>query len=246
MKEHDLRQAMDKVQITNEMQQTILCKVKNHKKEAYAMSKMKICLTAAAATMILGVAVFAGSNMIKSWNSSSSSIPDYTSLPTAEKCVEDAGYAPVLLSEFENGYAFEEGSVVQNNLKDASDRSVEKFKSFSFEYEKGGEEVWFSAGQYVSEMTQEGELAATIDGIDVYYTSYTNKMVPANYEMTAEDKKAEENGDLVFSYGAIETSVSQVQGVSWEENGIHYNLTHIDGSLSQQELVDMAQELITQ
>ncbi len=151
-----------------------------------------------------------------------------------------------MLAGFENGYTFEAGSVVQNNLKDASDKSVETFKSFSFEYEKGGERVTFSAGQYTSEMIESGELAATIDGIDLYYTSYTNKAVPANYAMTEEDKKAEENGDLVFSYGANEISISQVQGISWEENGIHYSLTQIGGSLSHQELVETAEELIAQ
>ncbi len=62
--------------------------------------------------------------------------------------------------------------------------------------------------------------------------------------MTDDDKKAEENGELVFSYGSSKVEISEVQSVSWRNNGIQYQLLQIDGKLSAKELVDMAAEVI--
>ncbi len=246
MKEYELHQALDKIQITSQEQQRILFKVKNYndKKERSKMSKKKICLVVAAATMVLGITAFAASGVIKSWNLSSSSVANYKSLPTAEECVQDTGFSPVLIQSFENGYEFDNGSVVKNDLRDDSDKSVEKFKSLYFRYEKNNDEVTLISQKYDSEMHINGEKAATVGNIPLYYRSYTSKAVPADYELTEEDKKAEKNGELIFSYGANEVTVSEVQNLFWEEDGIKYDLMQINGSLTKEELIDMAEELI--
>ena len=62
--------------------------------------------------------------------------------------------------------------------------------------------------------------------------------------MTDEDKKAEENGELVFSWGSAEVDIIEVQSVTWSENGTHYLLMQMDGKLSADELTDMAAEAI--
>ena len=102
----------------------------------------------------------------------------------------------------------------------------------------------FSQDKFNSEMYTEGEVIATVSGTDIYYFSYTNKIVPPDYKMTDEDKKAEENGELVFSYGSSKVEICEVQSVTWRINGIQYQLLQIDGKLSGKELVDMAAEVI--
>ena len=62
--------------------------------------------------------------------------------------------------------------------------------------------------------------------------------------MTEEDKKAEENGELVFSWGSDEVEISKVSSVQWVKDGIQYMLMQIDGKLSENELRDMAADLI--
>ena len=62
--------------------------------------------------------------------------------------------------------------------------------------------------------------------------------------MTDEDKKAEENGELVFSWGSDEVKISEVSSVQWVKDGIQYMLMQIDGKLSENELRDMAADLI--
>lgn len=207
-------------------------------------SKKKIALIAVAATLVMGITVFAASGIISQWFSSSSSIPDYKTLPTAEQVTKDIGYEVELVNEFDNGYKFDNGSIIDNNLTDDSGESVEKFKSVMFRYEKDGDEVIFSQDKVSSELETSGDVVATVDDIDVYYYSYTNKLVPGDYKMTEEDKKAEESGELVFSFGSSEVEIKEVQSASWKKDGMYYQLMQIDGKLSADELADMATEII--
>ena len=248
MKEQEFKNTMNKIQISDEMQNRILKKVKkaNYRKEGHYMkSKKKISLIAIAAALVLGITAFATSGMVTTWFSSSSSNAEYKSLPSAEQVKSDIGYEPVLIDTFENGYTFKDGSVRNNILVDETGNSVEKFKSVSFKYEKNGDRVIFSQDKFNSEQDTEGEIISTVSGTDIYYFSYTNKIVPPDYKMTDEDKKAEENGELVFSYGSSKVEISEVQSVTWRNNGIKYNLMQIDGKLSGDELAGMAEEIIS-
>ena len=207
-------------------------------------SKKKIALIAIAATLVMGITVFAASGLVTSWFSSSSGIPDYDSLPSAEQVKKDIGRDAVLIESFENGYTFDNGSIINNNLTDENKNSVEKFKSVMFRYEKDGDMVNFSQDKYDSNMETVGSVVATVNGVDVLYHSYTNKLVPSDYKMTDEDKKAEANGELVFSYGSSKVEIKEVQSVLWAEDGIHYSLMQIDGKLSDEDLAEMAKEII--
>lgn len=207
-------------------------------------SKKKFSFIAAAAILVLGITAFAASGIITNWYSGSSSIPEYKSLPTAERCIEDVGYAPVLIETFDNGYKFKSGSVIDNNLTDENNNSVEKFKSVMFRYEKDGDTLNFSQEKFDSGINNIGDIIVTVGDVDVYYHGYTNKIVPPDYKMTEEDKKAEENGDLVFSWGSDKVKIAQVQSAVWTEDGTHYVLMQIDGKLSADDLADMAKEVI--
>lgn len=214
-------------------------------RKSYAMkSKKKISIIAIAATVVLGTGVLASNGIFSSWLSSSSSVPDYKSLPTQQQVEKDIGYSAVLIDTFENGYTFKDGSVVNNNLADEDDKSVEKFKSVSFDYEKDGDTVIFAQDKFNPGMQMQGSVAKTVNGADIYYYSYTNKSVPANYKLTDADKKAEESGELVFSYGSPDIEIIQVQSVSWVKDGVHYQLLQLDGKLSADELEQMAEEVM--
>lgn len=207
-------------------------------------SKKKIALIAVAATLVMGITVFAASGIISQWFSSSSSIPDYNELPSVKQVTKDIGYEVELVDEFANGYKFDNGSVVDNVLTDDNGKAVEKFKSVTFRYLKDNDEVLFSQDKVNSQVETNGEVVANVDGVDVYYHSYTNKLVPPDYKMTDEDKKAEETGELVFSYGSSKVEIKEIQSVSWKKDDMNYQLLQIDGKLSADELVEMAKEVI--
>ena len=205
-------------------------------------SKKKLIPLLIAATLTIGVTAFAATGTIATWIGSSSSRPDYRSLPTEAQVKKDIGYEAVLINAFQNGYRFKEGSIVKNSLQDENKNVLEKFRSVSFTYEKDKDEVIFSQEKFRSEAAQYGTKIASVDGTDLYYVHYTNKTVPADYKMTEEDKAAEASGKLVFSYGSPKTEIQEVQSVTWKKDGIQYQLLQIDGKLSSGELVDMAEE----
>ena len=214
-------------------------------RKSYTMkSKKKISLIAIAATLVLGITVFAASGIVSTWFSSSSSTPDYKSLPTAEQVTKDIGYEPVLIDSFENGYAFKDGNIVKNNLKDENGNSVEKFKSVSFDYKKDGDTVIFAQDKVKSKIDISGDVVKNVKGTDIYYYDYTNKLVPPDYKLTDDDKKAKENGELIFSYGSSKVEIKEVQSVTWVKDEMQYQLLQIDGKLTSDELVKMAEEIL--
>ena len=203
-------------------------------------AKMKISLIAIAAVFLLGTTAFAAGTM-GGWFSYSDK--EYAELPTEQEFIEDIGYAPVLIQEFENGYSYSGGYAENNEVSDG-DTVIDRFKSAMFMYEKDGETIYFNQVKANSKLTIPGEVMAKADGADIYYYCYTNKVVPADYELSEEDKAAEESGELVFSYGSDKVETVIVESVQWVKDGVNYILMQTDGALSPDELCAMAKEAI--
>ena len=214
------------------------------RKTVIMKSKKKTACIALAATLALSVTAFAANGLVSNWFSSSSSFADYKTLPTAQQVKKDIGYTPILIDGFANGYTFQDGNIVSNNLTDENGNSIEKFKSVSFDYEKDGDIVIFTQDKFNSQTELAGSVAKTVGDTDIYYYSYTNKVVPADYELTEADKTAEANGDLVFSYGSAEVEMNEVQSATFVKDGMQYQLLQINGKLSGDELIRMAEELV--
>ncbi len=251
MKDKDYINAVNNMNISEECKNKLLRKIRNsNKKESFIMIKKKIILAAAAAVMIIGAAAYAASSgLVTGWFSGSGSIPDYTQLPTKIECLKDVGYEPILIDSFENGYVFKDGNTVDNKRTDESGNSVEKFKSFSFTYEKDGDLVYFDQSRYTSESApsehrHKEESVLTENGVDIYYYADNYKFVPPGYELTDEDKLSEENGDLVISYGSEKVEYSSMTYVGWQVGDMHYGLMQMNGKLSKDDLILMAKEAV--
>lgn len=216
------------------------------RKQTTMRSKKKILPLLIAATLTIGVTAMAATGKISMWTGSSASRADYTSLPTSEQITKDIGYRPVLIDTFENGYCFKEGNIIKNSFKDGNANVIENFKSVSFDYQKNGDVVSFEQQKFNSKLTPSGDIIATVNGTNLYYVHYINKVVSNDYELTEQDKKDQSSGKVIFSYNdsASQIEVSQVQSVNWNKDGIQYDLLQIDGKLSAGELADMAREVI--
>lgn len=198
---------------------------------------------AIAAVLVIGATVYAATGAVTQHFSSSKSKAEYTSLPNESRMKKDIGYVPDLAEKFASGYQFSEANIVNNNLKDESGTSVDKYKSITARYEKDGNELLISA-EKSDVLEAVGEVAETYNGIDISYMAYTNKFVPADYELTEEDKTAQENGDLVFSYGVDEVEIKHIQSAGFVKDGIRYTLTEMEESITQEDLLEMAREII--
>ena len=215
--------------------------MKNNARNEIRKTK-RIVFLALAAALLLGTTAFAAGGYVGGWFSATDErfalMPDETELSCK------LGYSTICIPEFENGYAFASGSVDNNEVFDPDLGLMEDFKSATFVYEKDGDPVYFSQTKSDRIITH-GELFESFEGVDIYYYSYINKVVPADYKLSMADKAAEESGDVIFSYGSDRIMTMEVNDVQWVENGIAYNLTQMGGNLSANDLCGMAKELIS-
>ena len=167
-------------------------------------SKKKILPLLIAATLTIGVTAVAATGKISMWIGSSASRADYTSLPTVEQVTKDIGYRPVLIDAFENGYCFKKGNIMKNSFKDDNASVIEKFKSVSFDYQKNGDVVSFEQQKFNSKLISPGDIIATVNGTNLYYVHYINKVVSDDYELTEQDKKDQASGCLLYTSDAAD------------------------------------------
>lgn len=215
-----------------------------NKKSYKKASFRKRTMVALVAAMVVGTTVFAAGKIV-SIESHGSNIPNYTTIPTEEKLKKDVGFNPKLVKEFDNGYTFKGGHIISDTGRDSEGNSVAKAKSLGFNYKKDNDEVtlYMDEGKMGGELG-EVKLVDNYKGIDLYYNSYANKLVPGNYTMTEQDKKDEASGKYEFSFGSDKVKISQVQYLAWVQDGIHYSFSAIDSELSQDDLVKMVHQVI--
>lgn len=204
----------------------------------------KKLVVAVAATFVLGTTAFAAGKL-SSIVGSTSNIPTYKNMPSAEMVNEDFGFTPKLVDKFENGYEFKSAHTSNNEGYDDAGNSFGKSKALTMFYKNGTAEISIA----VEDMTLVGEdkksiLVDEYNESEIYYTSYINKFVPADYEMTEQDKKDEEEGKYVFSFGTKEIEISTVQHIGFKLEGLYYSILAMDSDLTQDDLLKMAHEII--
>ncbi|MCR1954300.1 signal peptide protein [Clostridioides mangenotii] len=201
-------------------------------------------LIALVATVAVGTTVLAGGK-IASIVGSSSTIPTYFSMPSAEKINKDFNFEPKLVEKFDTGYEFKSGHKVKNEFLDKNNNSLGKQNTLDIEYEKGDDNL--SLGLAKGKLGEESDgkkLLENYKGIDLSYIAYSNKVVPADYKLTEQDEKDEASGKYVFSYGSDEVEVSESKHLSWMQDGISYMFTAIDSDVTSEQLVEMAHQMI--
>lgn len=204
--------------------------------------RLTALVLAAALVVLTSLTVLAAGMKLSRRSSHSYHKPQYTSLPSAETLMRDVGIAPRLPERFSNGYAFLQGSIVQNEDYVEDGILFESYQSFGCHYEKDGEHVslYVDAAAAGSQMESD-ETAAVYRGSEIKYTAYLNKLVPPDYQLTEQEK---EGCDYVISYGSAEIEFCRVQLLGWEYEGLNYDLCAVDSSLDEDALVQMAKEII--
>lgn len=219
------------------------------KKENVAMYKKsnikRGIIAAAAAMLLLGSAVFASNKVgqICGWSSSK---PDYISMPSAAECEDQIGASPKLLDEFTNGYTFYEGNVIHDRYESEDSNEKTTYNSVVLRFKNGNKsaDIYMRKSGIIPENCKENP-PYSYNGIDLYYSEQSMKFVPADYKLTEQDLADEASGKYVFSYGTDEIEVHHYKNVVWDYNGVSYNIMCRDNDISQQDLYDMAAEIIS-
>ena len=79
---------------------------------------------------------------------------------------------------------------------------------------------------------------------ELCFYKLTNKFVPADYELTEEDKKAQEDGNFNLAYGSDKVEVMTSYTVEWNMDGQGYSLFKFGEDLGAEEMFGMAEEII--
>lgn len=251
MRKNDYIKTMRAMHMPDDMRTRVLHRMaqeNEHKEVSISMFKHKKKRMAAAviaATVVVGGSAFAFSGTISSIFSSSSSDPDYTSLPSAQQCQRDAGFTPALLQSFDNGFAFKDGVIVHNQEQNEDGQTVNKYASLEFDYQKGDETVSLMQDSGAAQEKETDRCAAQKDGVSYYETTKTEKYVSDSYQMTEQDRKEEASGQVEFNVGPSDNGVETVQyhGINWTAGGVHYNLYQMNGSLTTAQMLEMAQQI---
>lgn len=193
---------------------------------------------------VLGVTVLKGNTWIGHSNSK------YTSFPSQEKILKDVGFTPKYTKSLPGGFEYTRGGIGKSKLSDESGEVLTKTKDVSLGYKRESEKstLNLSITQVEEKFLdyEENQLVGDLNGINLYYYQKDYKFVPADYELTEEDKKSQEEGKLEISYGVSEISLENIQGLSWYEDGLQYMITGSDYDFTVEEMIDMATVVINQ
>ncbi len=251
MEVYEIKNAVESIKLPEEAKRRILeaslaCaadKGREEKPRTKRTNLRRTVIAAIAAVMLLSVTAYAASGEMGSWNAKETG-RKFRELPTAEYCLSELGYVPLMTESFENGYSFTDGGIEEKSFTDKSGGVIEEYRSLSLNYEKEGDRLSLDVDKFHTALDMSGDKSRVIGGVEVIYDSYVNKVVPLGYELTAEDKAARDSGELVFSYGSEYPEIVHVQSVFWDMDGIKYFMTQLDGALTEEELFTMAGELI--
>lgn len=171
--------------------------------------------------------------------------------PSVSMLNEKVGYAPQYVEVFSNGWTFERASVVKNSNNDENGVATQEWESVDFQYTKkgvpNGNWVSLSASNVSVSATYEGEtvqIGNQQEPVQAVYTEQKYKFVPPNYQPTEEDKIAEANGSLAISYGSSEIEEQTMRTLSWNYNGIEYQLITNYAEVDRNALLDMSEEIL--
>lgn len=225
-----------KMKIRMEREGEKVMKIKSVKK---SRGLLAACLLLALTTVTCFAAIH-----ISSYEGHSQNI--FSKYPDQKAMEKAAGFSPKYIEGFANGYEFKMAGTGETTANDEAGNAVATVKTANVTYSKGGSLVSLIVQDGVLE---EGEdefgvpvtLAGNVKG---QYSEYQNKVVPPDYQMTEDDKKAEKEGKYIFSFGSEKVEINHVQSITWTENGQSYYIGCYDDGVDKEGLIEMANELI--
>ena len=206
---------------------------------------MRKTVVALAAICVLGSMTAFGVGKITGITSHSSRYDEVHTYEQALELQKKHGPAVHFPEEFSNGYTFSAAVTKYYETTDDNGNKVGTGSNLSVTYAKdGNENVTFSAETDLGESDDPTEEKTLDDGTTLRFYKTTNKFVPVNYELTEEDKKAQETGHFNLAYGSDKVEIQTSYMVEWNMDGQGYYLFKFGEDLSADEMFGMAEEII--
>ncbi len=212
----------------------------------------KAVIIAAACVMIFGVTAAAAgiASVVVSHNRLGSRTDDFGKLSELE---EKVGLNVTAVDSFSNGYIFDHMEIQDSTEQDENGNDLESYSGIDLQYVKeGSPEVWINMDparmydeSYEADKAQE---TREVNGVKLYYSCDEYLFLPATEEDLAteeEHKREEEDPHFFISYGSDERETSFVSSVFFIMDGVTYDLMSFDTNMTSEEMLDMAEEIIT-
>ena len=221
------------------------------RKEEHSMKKSgkwKV-LPVAAALCILGtMAVMAAGKIVGYSSSHDVNQPDFATYADMARADEAAGFAVKVPEKFDNGFSFDRGFLIEEKAHDENGEIVDTFPVVSVFYKKGGESLTLDIKQVRpewSETTTGNPRSIQYGDKTLVYSEDHYRFVPPDYQITEEEQKAVEAGELYVSYGSSQVEDSIVCFLQWTEGDVQYILLG-DGSrgLGMDGMVEAGKQII--
>ena len=256
--ERQIKESLDRRVEDIEPSQALFLKVRREILEKEGKNKMNSVLThkgirkwiiagAVGIFSIAGIAAPLVVNKIHTWYGGSGA--GFTSFPEDKAVQKEIGYVPKALEDLPGGFTFSEASITYIQGDDEGGAQVVKTKGITFYYDKGqkekGKYLSLNTTPLIEEMVRSEKEEKILKGNkELYYTAQTMKFVPEGYTLTEKDEEAVAAGKLEISYGTDEVEVSQVQSLSWYEEGVSYMLQDMNYEMDKEQLIEMAQAIM--
>lgn len=164
-----------------------------------------------------------------------------------EKAMEIAGFQMEVKAEFDNGFAFEKATVMDNEGQDEDGREVLKYREISVLYRNlDGKRLNLSTHPKLEEVPvsdRPADEVRQLGGVTAEYRLDHYKFVPEEYQLTAQDEAWAKQPGNHISYGAETVEEQAVSFLSWEKDGVCYLLMDMGGTAAPADLYAMAAEL---
>lgn len=150
------------------------------------------------------------------------------------------------VEKFSNGYQFSEAVPTYGDERDEKGNILSERTYMTYTYEKDGLDSVMLNGyrSTMAEGTQPDQTMTLENGVELKYSKMRNKFVPVDYEPTEEELALSEAGKLNIGYGSDEVEEMNSCSVIWKEGEITYVLFSFEDSLSGDEMLQMAKEVV--
>ncbi len=222
------------------LRQQVMDRIKEEKPMKHSKWSVKKVTLIAAAMCILGSAAVMAAGKFSGTVSHSSVNEEFTSYGEIARVKKEYGIPFEIKGPetFENGFTFQSGRPVHVAGVDEQGNETGLPVEMDLVYQKAGmADVSLRQGK-----ARPGDEGSANGGYHFQQDHY--KFVPPSYELTEADKAAEAAGELYISYGSAQVEEMIVSTVMWSADGISYNLMSFDTTLTQNEMIEMAKEVM--
>lgn len=208
----------------------------------------KIAAAALGVCLLTGGVCYAGSQMVQYYVSSGSILDRQTDFSSVDSLAEEAGLNVNAVETFANGYSFESAGIENTAAYDENQKLYE-FQELSINYGKEGQPSVSVYAEDAAYFTGHPEglvydAVRECDGIELRCYTITNKFVPTDDDLTDEDNANMDNPNYNFACGSSEVEIMQSMHVNWTKDGVYYLMLGFDLTISPEEMLDMAEEMI--